>query len=203
MVSSRIRGTPLTSVPANIGLCNAVNSSTIVSWTADAYIGRADANDNILWAVTVDRTENPMPTAYPDDVKHMECLYTITQSDDGGFVVAGNNSINFDDFYMIKLFPECDVLNTTYTNYNDVRMTDFVQEISTNETWSSDRTLLGSIHIRSGAKLTINNGAIIRFADSKRVARSNGTNIISNLIVEPNGPTRNWWRCNFRCGQHL
>ena len=159
------------------------------TWGADAYIGRVDATTNILWATTIDINDEA-PANYPSfplDVKKQECLYTITQSDDGGFVVAGNNSVNFDDFYMIKLFPECDAIDETYSNFSTMQNTNFVQDISTDEIWSSDQTLIGSIHVKSGASLTINNGAKIRFADSKRVARSNGHNIVSNLIVEPNG----------------
>jgi Secretion system C-terminal sorting domain len=160
------------------------------TWGADAYIARADINDNVIWSTTVD-IDYEAAVQYPglpgDDVKKQECLYSITQSDDGGFVVAGNNGVGFDDFYMIKLFAECDAIDQSYSNISTAQSSNFVQDINSNQTWSSDQTLIGSIHIKSGVTLTIDNNATIRFADSKRVARSNGHNIISNLVVEPNG----------------
>jgi hypothetical protein len=47
------------------------------------------------------------PTGDQRDLKRQECMYSIIQSPDGGFVVVGNNSRNFDDCYVAKLKNIC------------------------------------------------------------------------------------------------
>ena len=185
MVSTRRNNPPVPSV-----YCGSPQRQIItVSWGASAYIGCVDPNDNILWATTIDRNNEQAATynSFPADMKKMECVYSISQAPDGGYVVAGNNSDNFDDFYMVKLFSDCEADHNLYDNYSTSEANNFTEEITTNTTWSTDRTLLGSVHIKNGAKLTINSAAVIKFADSKRLARADGTNIITNLVVEPGG----------------
>jgi len=41
---------------------------------------------------------------YYGDV-HQECLYDVAEAEDGGLVISGNNSSNFDDSYVVRLAP--------------------------------------------------------------------------------------------------
>ncbi|HVZ41593.1 MAG TPA: T9SS type A sorting domain-containing protein [Candidatus Kapabacteria bacterium] len=75
-------------------------------WATDAYIARFGACGSLLWDQTIDVDNNPPAANYPGNVKRQECMYGISQAADGGFVVSGNNSFNFDDDYLIKLLPE-------------------------------------------------------------------------------------------------
>ena len=45
--------------------------------------------------------------AFPGDLKKQECMYNIVQAQDGGLVICGNNSRNFDDNYLVKLHDDC------------------------------------------------------------------------------------------------
>lgn len=72
-------------------------------WQTDALVSKFDANGALEWSTTFD---SPNPQAeYPGDEKKQECLYSISQSSDGGLVVSGNESSNFDDDYLAKLEP--------------------------------------------------------------------------------------------------
>jgi hypothetical protein len=73
-------------------------------WNTDAYVAKVNACGNIEWATTFNVDNNP-PAPYPLDLKKQECMYSISQHTDGGFVVSGNNSYNFDDNYLVKLLP--------------------------------------------------------------------------------------------------
>ncbi len=84
---------------------------------SDAYVGKFDAFGNTQWEKIFDSNTNRPPGSpsswnYPDfpdnrDIRRQECVYSIVQSPDGGFVVAGNNSENYDDCYLVKLESTC------------------------------------------------------------------------------------------------
>jgi hypothetical protein len=73
-------------------------------WSTDAYLAKCDSDGIIEWEATFDVDDQP-PVSYPGDRKKQECLYSITSAGDGGYVVAGNNSRNFDDCYLAKFDP--------------------------------------------------------------------------------------------------
>ena len=72
-------------------------------WNTDAFVSKFNAAGVREWSTTFDSSNAQAP--YPGDEKKQECMYSISQSQDGGFVVAGNNSSNFDDDYLAKLDP--------------------------------------------------------------------------------------------------
>lgn len=75
-------------------------------WNTDAYVGKFNAAGVLEWATTFGNAgPSDVLGNYPNDLKRQECLYSISQGQDGGFVVAGNNSSNFDDNYLAKLDP--------------------------------------------------------------------------------------------------
>jgi len=74
-------------------------------WNTDALVSRWDACGNEVWEKTFDVDDAPA-APYPLNQKKQECLYTISEGADGGLVLAGNDSENFDDAYLAKLLPE-------------------------------------------------------------------------------------------------
>lgn len=74
-------------------------------WRTDAYVARCNSCGDIVWDATYDDGITT-PTNYPGNLKLQECMYSISLAGDGGFVVSGNNSNNFDDSYLMKLDPE-------------------------------------------------------------------------------------------------
>jgi hypothetical protein len=100
-VSTR-RVTPLPAEAAAAAtLCPAADTRT---WNTDAYVAKCNACGNIEWETTFNVDGNA-PASYPGDLRKQECLYSISQGPDGGFVVSGNNSYDFDDSYLAKLLP--------------------------------------------------------------------------------------------------
>jgi hypothetical protein len=71
-------------------------------WNTDAFVARYDADGIQEWETTFDVDGQPADP-YPGDLKKQECITSISEDADGGFVVGGNNSFNFDDSYLTKV----------------------------------------------------------------------------------------------------
>ncbi len=152
-------------------------------WRTDAYIAKCNATGTIEWQ-KIFEANTPQQAGdmeddwtYPNlnfDVKTSECMYSIVQNDDGGYTVAGNNSTNFDDDYLVKVYNDCDS-RQTYTIQNSSN----VININSNTTWSSSAKVLGTVVVKTGNILTINGtNTEIEFADTRK------TNIRTGIIVE-------------------
>jgi hypothetical protein len=133
--SKQNNGVPSFPLTSTNGFCN----YDLNYWNTDAYVAKYSADDVLEWDVSFDATHTQKPPGnnttwtYPDpqmrDLKSQECMYTIVQSPDGGFVVAGNNSANFDDSYLAKLESVCtDVTldNITVTNVQNYAATNTI-----------------------------------------------------------------------------
>lgn len=109
------------------------------------------------------------------------CIFGICLTSDGGVVVCGNNGENGDDYVFIKVSNDRQ-LNTFY----DQMSTD----ISFPVTWDTPRRVMGTIRIKSGGVLTIEN-TTIQFAntyvtnDWHDLAQGGGTP--TKIVVEPKG----------------
>lgn len=154
-----------------------------VFWRTDAYIVKCNAAGTVEWEKTFD-ANTPKQTGdmehdwiYPNlnyDVKTSECMYSIVQNDDGSYTIAGNNSTNFDDDYLVKVYNDCDS-RQSYTIQNSSNIID----INTNTTWSSSAKVIGTVVVKSGNTLTISGTSTeIEFADTRK------TNIRTAIIVE-------------------
>ncbi len=160
-------------------------------WNTDAFVAKFNAVDtDPEWYIQFDRNDE-QPVYYPGDYKKQECMYTITNAADGGFVLAGNSSSNFDDYYLCKLQRDCITRSASFADVLDD--VDFISTIgdgssSVSETWNSSKTVLGSVLVKANATLTITGiSTVISFSDSRRVSKTDGHNIITNLVVEPGG----------------
>ncbi len=149
-------------------------------WNADAFVRKWDAAGNIEWTKDFDIDEKA-PEAFPGDQKRQECMYSISETPDNGFVVSGNNSRNFDDCYLVKLYSNCnnEVVYDYQTESEDGILT--ITELGTN-TLSGNYKIKGSIVVGNQEQLTISGtSTIIEFADTRQCG------IPTNIIVEKGG----------------
>jgi hypothetical protein len=110
------------------------------------------------------------------------CTFGLALCKDGGIIFGGNNELNDEDFFLTKLYGDC---QTNLTNLFD---NDGIDILSGTTTWGAGtKRIRGILRIKSGAKLIINSGAVIRFADTRRyndfdyLAGKNNTDI--NFVV--------------------
>jgi len=176
-----VRYHPFTvSWPCNGGL----DESSYSYWGADAFVRKFDANGNVEWSKIWDN-DDAEPALYPGDTKKQECMYSITETPDGGLVVSGNNSRNFDDCYLVKLYDNCQNVDRRYDSDDwsqdeIIDMTELASALGS-PLLSNNYTIRGSLVIADGETLEINNGAVIEFADTRKCG------IITNLVVEEGG----------------
>ncbi len=152
-------------------------------WNTNAYVAKMDDQGNKLWETNFDTDESfscNFPAGdndgnYPDagdNVKRQECVYGVSEAPDGGIVISGNNSNNFDDFYVAKLYSDCQAIQ----NY-DIKDPSGTINITTNTHWNSNHKVIGEVVINAGATLTIDNNAIIEFADTKLTGITTGITV--------------------------
>lgn len=150
-------------------------------WNTDAVVSKLRISDGQqLWQKQFDAEDGAPAECYPGDLKNQECMYRITEADDGGLVVSGNTSHNQDDAYLAKLYPDCQY-SMDYTAIDALLDANNEFHVTANTTWSTDMNVHGKVIVEPGAQLTINNGATIRFADSQKRADA------TRIVVAPGG----------------
>ncbi|MBA3681838.1 MAG: T9SS type A sorting domain-containing protein [Bacteroidetes bacterium] len=141
-------------------------------WDTDALVVKYTRTGALHWTKTFDLEENRPRRPPPGDLKRQECMYKITQTQDGGYTISGNSSGNFDDNYMAKLYNECNSQQAYTSGPNNII------DITQNTTWDSSRVVLGKIVVHPGVTFLISGpNTVIRFADSKL------TGIETNITV--------------------
>jgi hypothetical protein len=179
IVSAVSKGAPTsyTQVKDGIHLDNCQSGFGFGTWNTDAYIAKYKSDGSLHYETSfnsddaTDWFQNP----YPQDWKHQECLYTITEAPDGGLVITGNTSHNFDDGYFAKTYNSCD-LDVEYGEGDILPMTDFNAYIlgsggtSLVQTWNTNKKVATTIVVPDGGQLTID-GATIQFADSRKIGK--------------------------------
>lgn len=89
-------------------------------WDTDALVEKYDINGNEQWQSTFDADPSYPSTlsgvsgriAYPSgDLRHSECMFAITQGDDGGILTGGKESHNAEDFYVNHFDAECSTIS--------------------------------------------------------------------------------------------
>jgi hypothetical protein len=155
-----------------------VNTEDYDYWATSAYVAKLDgATGTPIWEMIEDAEPDKDHQIWPGDIRKQECLYKITEADDGGLVISGNTSHNFDDALLMKLRPDCQA-KLAY----DLVPDEFGQHMLPigNTAWTADLSLHGEVIVPNGSTLSIN-GATIRFADSDQMHWA------SRIIVEPGG----------------
>jgi type IX secretion system substrate protein len=155
-------------------------------WNSNTYVARLHYNGTSvakLWDTNFDCNDpqscefpaSMLDANYPDagaNVKRQECVYGISEAPDGGLVISGNSSNNYDDSYLVKLYPDCES-NAGY----DISDPSGTINLTTNTHWNYDHVVIGEVVINSGVTLTIDNNATIQFADSKLVGIPTGITV--------------------------
>lgn len=165
---------------------------------ADTYIAAFDPSGILKWDNTYkDEADESAPEMPPGNYKKQECMYSIVQTPDGGYLAAGNQSNNFDDNYLIKLYPEnCasaisnydiqpNQLNGVlgfYENPAYVIKHPYGSFNIYSEIWNTSKKVKGTVVVPAGYELVITGPqTIISFDDSKQ------TGSPSKIIVLPGG----------------
>ena len=162
-----------TATARELGYLNNCNESLeFTDWDTDALIVKYSAGGATQWSKTFDVIDNRPRQTEPGDLKRQECMYKITQAQDGGYVISGNSSFNFDDNYMAKIYSDC------YTQLSYTSGPEYVIDITENTFWNTSQNILGKVVVHPGALLTIAGSSTnIRFADSQI------TGIQTNMII--------------------
>ena len=161
------------------------NANELNYWNTDAYVAKLDETTGaVIWETQFDSDPGEERECFPGNLKKQECMYKITEADEGGLVVSGNTSGNFDDNYLVKLQPDCQS-RADYSIYHGMDEYDpytntYTADIGTT-LWLVDMNVHGIVRIPGGATLTIGMGATISFADSKQLDHP------TRIVVEPGG----------------
>jgi hypothetical protein len=146
-------------------------------WNTDAYVSKITlGTGQTLWSTTFDSDPDVTHGCWPDDIRKQECMYKITEAADGGLVVSGNVSRNFDDGYLAKLGSNCQ----SKLAYANLPLTEGEHLLASDQVWTTDRNVVGKLVIPDGRTLTVDN-AMIRFADSEQLEWA------TQLIVQKGG----------------
>ncbi len=114
----------------------------------DAFVAKLSATAAVEWTTTYDARTSRLHTETGCTYeKHQECLYDIAETESGGFVIAGNNSSNLDDGYVLRFgaaktaaFPATTVANShlvypsPHVSYA-TQMTGGLEVAETGEVW--------------------------------------------------------------------
>jgi len=72
-------------------------------WNTDGYVAKfGPGQTSSSWAMQFDTHGH---ADYPGDQRKQECLFAISDDGEGGFVVSGHDSYNFEDSYMVRISP--------------------------------------------------------------------------------------------------
>jgi hypothetical protein len=161
-------------------------------WNTNAYVAKLDpSNGALLWETQFDAEPDNGFDCTPGDLRNQECMYKVVEAADGGLVVCGNTSHNFDDYYLAKLTPDCQS-RLDYSLFESGPGSNNGQPTYTvaagGETWNQDYNIHRRIIIPAGVRLTIAAGTTISFADSKFIDHPCGVVVESGgeLLLEDN-----------------
>ncbi|HVA98583.1 MAG TPA: hypothetical protein VNG53_06780, partial [Bacteroidia bacterium] len=169
---------PLTS--AELCGCNSLLAYNTLSKTVlgeNIDIVKFDASMNKQWEQQYLQSQGTNASAPPNASVNCQWGFAVTQ--DGGFILGGNNELNDEDYSAMKLvYPSCP--NTAISQIPATSVNDLLDlMITTNTTWNSPMYIEGVVDVQPGATLTITGtGTNIQFANKAE------TGITSKIVVE-------------------
>ncbi|MFN7912237.1 MAG: T9SS type A sorting domain-containing protein [Bacteroidota bacterium] len=191
-LSSTRRGTFTLPTPAELGALSTCSEDWGFNfWGTDTYFAKFNNLGVKQYEKIFDVNDNAPRQPFPGDFKKQECMYKIALTPDGGYVLAGNSSKNFDDNYLVKLGNDCQALQTydydnRFTTYSNGEA--YYAPTGVNTIWNSSKKINGKIVIPFGSTLTINGvGTIIEFADSTYMGIASGIEVNLNGALIVNG----------------
>ena len=179
------------------------NGNTIINgqdykfWDSDARIAKLDGNGNVLWqkqfdAIADDLNTLPDREAFPGNAKRQECMYAVTEAEDGGLVVSGNTGGNFDDFYLAKIGSDCAQREYAAAPNSNTDQVIVEPEWIFMETrvWDEPMTVYDKVVIEAGSTLIID-GTTVQFAGIDDFEgfdeQAPYNDLKAMIIVEPGG----------------
>lgn len=167
---------------------NSINLNNCGHWFSNSYVAVLSfANGALTWDYEIDADAENGTTSncVPDNFRRRQCSFKIVQADDdGGLVICGNTGRNIEDAYLVKV-QACELDPALYTDFHALYPYDpgHVYTLTANTTWNASMNVEGSVVVPAGVVLTINNNAVIGFADSRKIGYT------TNLVVQPGGKT--------------
>lgn len=113
------------------------------------YLLKLDINFDVLWEKKF------------SDGTELNCPFALDIAKDGGYIVGGNNDLNHEDYYMVKLYSDCQPnvtsnVTTPYRPYDG-------------ETWTGiNYNIAGEIILEPGVDFTISSSTL-KFGDTKQL----------------------------------
>lgn len=147
------------------------------NYGADAILAVTTNNGTAIDFVQTYEHPGPFGTGPTDNVTQQECMYRIVEGPDGSLLACGNDSRNFDDYYIIKWARPCpESFNPSFDFVGSSPGNEFIVPFTAIWTGNSNpgHKVKGTIRVKAGAILTINGGTW-RFSSS----------VPSGFIVEP------------------
>lgn len=109
------------------------------------------------------------------------CAFDMAVTRDGGYVFAGNNLDNQDDYALVRLTSGCQAHTPADVENQTV-------PAGAAETWSTSRTVKGTVRVAPGARLTIEgSGTRIEFFDTRQINDFDAVSRRAGVVVEPGG----------------
>lgn len=148
------------------------------NWDSDALVAKYFPSGKLQWLKIFDVEDDRKRMPPPGDLKRQECMYRVTEAQQGGYVISGNASYNFDDNYMAKIADDC------YTQQTFTFGPEYVINITGNVVWDKSCNVLGKIIIHPGAMLSVSGPSTqIHFADSKLTGIETNISILDGGIL--------------------
>lgn len=109
------------------------------------------------------------------------CAFDVSVTNDGGYVVSGNNLDNDDDYTVIKLYSGCQP--HAAFDLEDVEIPPGTETV-----WDSSRTVKGTVTVQPGGRLIIEGPTTeIGFFDTRQINDFDAISRRAGLVVEPGG----------------
>ena len=137
------------------------------SWDSDPLVVKFNPNGSTKWVWSEDVVTGRNRQPVPGDLKRAECMYKITEAEDGGLTISGNNSFNYDDNYMVKLRNDC------YNSNSNFDYLSLVVQPNTTMTINSSKKIKQSIVVY-GTLIITGINTIIEFSDSSKTGEFSG-----------------------------
>jgi hypothetical protein len=134
-------------------------------WRTDAFVAILDSTAEVEWMTTHDARTSMPHTGLPGGPvdKYQECVYDIAEAEDGGLVISGNTSSNWDDYYVVRFaetaLPTLPAPNVAHSHlvYPTTLVSDGVMAVA------------GDLTVNTSGRLWVDPGRTLAFGEDARL----------------------------------
>ncbi len=172
---------------------NANLSAATWFWDTDAYVAKYNKHFQLDWDKRVEYGGSTRE-AFPGNAKRQECVYSITENQNGSFTISGNTSDNFDDCYLFNLDVPCQAKPDVYFDfagmYNYYDIISSSSHVNGQQVWnlSGNQKINGLIVVEPFTTLNIQD-AELQFSDRKFNDKLTGIYVHANAKLIINNST--------------